>query len=38
MSVSGIIEFQNRNREISIIESVRMNLCLLGGQYHINIA
>ena len=30
VSAFGIIEFQNRNREISIIVSVRATLCLLG--------
>ena len=31
MSVSGIIEFQNRNRVISNVESDRVNMCLFGG-------
>jgi hypothetical protein len=31
VSVSGIIEFQNRNRVMSIVESDRVNICLFGG-------
>jgi hypothetical protein len=38
VSVSGIIEFQNRARVISIVESDRADLCLFSGdQSHINI-
>jgi hypothetical protein len=31
VSVSGIIEFQNRNKVISIVESDQANLCLFRG-------
>jgi hypothetical protein len=30
VSVSGIIEFQNRNSDISIVESDQVNICLFG--------